>query len=170
MVNGRGLVRWKAGDLARAAAVRAVGFSVAWWAIVEGRPVGWYWAVAGVLLATASSLALWPAGRWSLVGVLRFIPYFLVESTRGGFDVALRAFRPGRQVRPGFIEHRFEDPDAHVRLLFTNLVCLTPGTLAARLEQDAVIIHLLDDQSPAVDLPRHLETRLSATTSGPRPP
>jgi multicomponent Na+:H+ antiporter subunit E len=161
--------RWLSVEVARALLVRGVVFAVVWWAIVEGRPVGWYFAVIAVAAATALSVAIYPPGRWTLRGVLRFIPYFLVESVRGGLDVALRAFRPGPQVTPDFIEYEFTGSDPQVRLLVANAMSLMPGTLAARVHDHSVIVHLLDVTSSATRIPAELDARVNAMVRVRRP-
>jgi len=73
-----------------------------------------------------------------------FAPFFVWESLRGGVDVALRVVGPSLRVRPGFVAHRLRLPEGPARVSFANCVSLLPGSLAADLEGDELIVHLLD--------------------------
>jgi len=152
------------GQVARAVLARTVLFTIAWWSVAEGRPVAWPFAVAGVGGASLLSVLLLPPGRWTLMGVARFIPFFLLASVRGGVDVAWRALVPGRHVEPGWVTHVFETDDPDVRLVITNVLSLTPGTLSARLDGDRLIVHVLDLHSEAVRMPQIVEERAMAMT------
>jgi multicomponent Na+:H+ antiporter subunit E len=158
---GREVDTWQA---VRAILVRTVLFAVAWWAVAEGRPVGWLFALAGIGGASLLSLRLLPPGNWTLVGVALFVPFFLLASVRGGVDVAWRALAPGGHIAPGWVEHVFETDDPDVRLLVANALSLTPGTLSARLDEDRVVVHVLDVDSGAVRVPGIVEQRATATT------
>jgi multicomponent Na+:H+ antiporter subunit E len=163
------MLRWDAlrsGDhrRVRALVMRTVIFAIAWWAVAEGRTVSWMFIVAGVGGASMLSLVLLPPGRWTLLGVARFVPFFLVESVRGGVDVALRAFGRGPRIAPGWVEHSFESDDPDVQLVVANALSLMPGTLCARLEHGRAIVHVLDMHSPAARFAPILEERVSAMT------
>lgn len=153
------------GHVARALLSRAVLFSVAWWAVAEGRPVDWPFMLVGVGGALFLSMRLLPPGRWTLLGIVRFIPFFLVESARGGVDVALRALGPGRRIDPGWVEHEFQTDDPNVQLVVANALSLMPGTLCARLEDGRVVVHILDVHSGAAQFTPILEERASAMTA-----
>jgi len=77
-------------------------------------------------------------------GLLRFLPFFIAESTRGGLDVARRILAPALRVNPGLACYRTRLRGSGARLLFTNCVNLLPGTLAADLQRDRLRLHLLD--------------------------
>jgi len=163
------MLRWDTWHTDRRRAVRAVVtriifFAIAWWAVAEGRPVDWLFILAGVGGASMLSLLLMPPGRWTLFGVARFIPFFLVESARGGVDVALRALLPGQRVDPGWIEHAFETDDPDVQLVVANTLSLMPGTLCARLEAGRIVVHVLAAHSAAVRFAPILEERANAMT------
>jgi len=153
------------GHVVRALLSRAALFTVAWWAVAEGRPVDWPFMLVGVGGALLLSMRLLPPGRWTLLGVVRFIPFFLAESARGGLDVALRALGPGRRTAPGWMEHKFQTDDPDVQLVVANALSLMPGTLCARLEDGRVVVHILDVHSAAVRFVPILEERASAMTA-----
>ena len=55
---------------------RTVLFTILWWVLSGGSVQGWVVGVPFVLLATWLSLQLWTEYRLSLVGILRFLPWF----------------------------------------------------------------------------------------------
>ncbi len=121
-------------------------------------------AVGLWLLLTDASLASWVIGAptilavlWyanhsdgqggaavSLRGALRFLPFFLRESMRGGIDVAGRVLAPRLRVDPGFVTYATALKQPAARVLFANSVSLLPGTLAADLDGQALRVHALD--------------------------
>ncbi len=135
-----------------------------WWVLVGGDAASW---VVGIPVVAA---AVWSAWRlrsgdaaWiSLPGLLRFVPYFLWESIRGGVDVASRVVRPRMAIRPGFVTHttRLRTPAA--RLLFINCISLLPGTLAADIADGEVRVHTLDLEGDTGHELSRLERRVAA--------
>jgi multicomponent Na+:H+ antiporter subunit E len=129
-----------------------------WWLLSAGAPESW------LVGAPTVALALWvqrrqsrhESARLSLIGLLRFLPFFIAESVRGGLDVAQRTLAPQMRINPGLSRYRTRLRRPAARLLFTNCVSLLPGTLAARLvEVDQLELHLLDaDIDPEPDLRR----------------
>jgi multicomponent Na+:H+ antiporter subunit E len=77
--------------------------------------------------------------------MLRFIPWFLLQSVLGGLDVALRAFRGPRVLNPSLIEYPTRIRGPVIRVIFANTVSLMPGTLTARFHGDHLTVHVLDD-------------------------
>ncbi|WP_052464363.1 Na+/H+ antiporter subunit E [Geoalkalibacter subterraneus] len=117
------------------------------WEIIAGWSSGsWGMGSVAVLIATAVALCLRSreAGplRWS--GAIRFLPYFFLQSVRGGVDVARRAFSPGMQLEPLLVEHPLSLPPGAARLFLVNVVSLLPGTLGADVRKDCLVVHALD--------------------------
>lgn len=96
-------------------------------------------AAAGVLLAPGRPY------RWRPLRLLAFCAYFVVESLRGGLDVAWRALHPRLPVQPGFTEMKLSLPPGPPRTLMLSVVSLLPGTLSADLdpERNILCVHLL---------------------------
>ena len=113
-----------------------------WWLLTDGSPGSWLIGLPAV------ATALWLFGpaklRLSPVGLLRFLPFFIGNSIRGGLDVALRTLAPEPRVNPELAYYRVSLQSPQARLLFANCVNLLPGTLAADLERDRLRLHLLD--------------------------
>jgi multicomponent Na+:H+ antiporter subunit E len=99
-----------------------------------------------VLVAAWSAVRLRGSGkqRMRLVGLLRFLPFFIWQSVLGGLDVVSRVMRPTMRIAPGFLDYRMRLQKPAARLLFVNSLSLLPGTLAADLDGDALRIHALD--------------------------
>lgn len=64
-------------------------------------PSGFLPAVAVATLASVQ-LGAHARSRFSLLGLLRFLAMFAVESVRGGADVARRSLGYRLHIRPGF--------------------------------------------------------------------
>jgi len=115
------------------------------WGVLTGSFRTWAVGLPVVLLCIAANLLLPPrrAWRFRLRGAVAFVPYFLVQSVRSGFDVAVRAMRPSLPLSQKFIRYRLRLPDGPSRVFFANCISLLPGTLSCRFEPDAVRVHVL---------------------------
>lgn len=132
-------------------------FAFLWWLLADGQPSSWIIGIPAVLFAAWAFTRLNPrAGHYvSLIGLLRFIPFFLTESLRGGIDVAARTLHPRLNIKPGFYRYQLELEDGLQRLFFVNCVNLLPGTLTADIHEDCIEIHLLsEDMNPEAGLSR----------------
>ena len=94
--------------------------------------------------ATWLSLRLLP-GRLHLSPwrVLRHFPTFIRDSLLGGIDVARRALSPRMPLSPGWVEVPVRLPDGG-RVALGAELSLMPGTLAAGVRGDKLLVHLLD--------------------------
>ncbi len=132
------------------ALLRTAIFAGLWWVLTAGDPASWI--VGGPAVVLAGFLGLWLAGstswRWRIMGLTRFLPFFLWRSFIGGIDVARRALHPKRPLVPGFVDYRMGLPQAAARIFMINTVSLLPGTLSVEITGDKLIVHALD-----VDLP-----------------
>lgn len=150
--------------LATAAAFRFVLVGAAWVILTGGSLSYWGLALLIVASATAISLVAMPAGgwRWSMPGMLRFIPHFLKQSILGGFDVALRALRPDLPIRPGIVTFTMRMPPGPQQVFFVNTLSLQPGTAVVAVEGDTLVIHALDTSTPVDETIRQVEDRVAA--------
>lgn len=120
-----------------------------WWVLTGGDRHSWIiggLAVGLALRISATISAPQATLRFSAVGLLRFIPYFLVQSVRGGSDVARRAFSPRLPLNPALVHYPLQLPPGGARIFMLNTVSLLPGTLSADLTDNTLTIHLLDQQ------------------------
>jgi len=130
-----------------------------WWIIAGGAPGSWSIGVPTVLAAAwaVARLGTGAEVRLSMVGWLRFVPFFLWESLRGGIDVARRTLGRRVRVNPGFLRYQTWLTDPAARVFLTNCVCLLPGTLAAELEGDRLTVHVLSTEMDSDAELRRLE-------------
>jgi multicomponent Na+:H+ antiporter subunit E len=117
-----------------------------WWVLTGGRVSSWIIGVPTIALAlwvmgAAPPTPLWPI---SFVGLLRFIPYFLLQSVHGGIDVARRAYSPSLPLDPQIIDFSLNLPAGRPQIFFLNSVSLLPGTLSADLVGTTLKVHVLD--------------------------
>ncbi|MFW2373703.1 MAG: Na+/H+ antiporter subunit E [Gammaproteobacteria bacterium] len=121
-------------------------FLLIWWALTDGATNSWWIGVPAVLLALMSSAMLLPPIDFVWYQFLRFVPFFLMYSLRGGIDVAWRAFHPRMPIYPDLVEYPIRLPPGLPRVFLANTVNLLPGTLSAALEQNIMKIHVLDSR------------------------
>jgi multicomponent Na+:H+ antiporter subunit E len=142
----------RAGSLRYAAAFVARGllFAAVWWILAEGRVRSPLVAVVLILATAAVSFTVLEPGAWRLKARAfpRFALYFLRQSVLGGIDVARRALNPSLPLEPGFIAIDLSPSTPERRALLVTVVSLLPGTLAARLDGDRLLVHALDVQHP----------------------
>lgn len=134
---------------------RTALFSLLWWLLTEGNASSWWFGVPLVLLATGVSTLLAPPSCRSLAGWLRFIPFFIGHSLKGGFDVAWRAMHPALPIAPLLVEYQMRLANEQARVFMANTACLLPGTLGARFEGASLKVHVLDGHG---DFHSELET------------
>lgn len=143
---------------------RLLGFSLLWWVLTEGYPGAWGLGAPIVLLAILTTLLLPSGGDWNWrpAGLARFLPFFLLQSLRGGIDVARRALHPQRPLTPGMFEFRLRLPASPARIFFANTVNLLPGTCIASLQDQLLRVHVLDASLPVAAALRQVEERVAA--------
>jgi multicomponent Na+:H+ antiporter subunit E len=143
------------------------------WVVLAGPgdPSSWLIGAPAVIAAAWSRQRLSAADRprLSVPGALRFLPYFVVESFKGGIDVALRVIGPRVRVDPGLVDYRLSLTRPTARVFFADLVSLLPGTLSADLRGNLVSIHALDRGIDPVPELRRLERRVAALFREPPP-
>ncbi len=129
-----------------------LSFSLLWVLLTQGDIGSWVIGVVVVPLATWCAICLFPPGdegemakrSLRISALLRFIPFFLEQSLRGGWVSALFALHPRKRVHSGFIKYTTCLPPGRPRLFFINTVNLLPGTVSAECHGDVMTIHALD--------------------------
>ncbi len=119
-----------------------------WWVLSGGDPGSWAVGVPVTAIAAVLSSIMLPPFRWSLGGAIRFWPFFLWASLRGGFDVAMRALHRRLPLYPGVVPHATRLPGPVAQVSMVNLMSLVPGTLAADLRDGCILVHALDSRGP----------------------
>jgi multicomponent Na+:H+ antiporter subunit E len=159
----------------REIAGRLLLFSAVWMLLAGTDPLSWLVGVPAVIAASWASQRLAQRARGlSLSGLLRFVPYFVVESVRGGLDVARRVLRPRMRISPGVQTYRSRLDDRAARVFFAGSISLLPGTLSADLRGHVVHVHALDadgDLAPELErLERRVADLFAQPLSPARPP
>ncbi len=126
--------------------LRLGGCLFLWWVLTGGRPSSWIIGVPTIALAlwVMNSAPQNPALNISFVGLIQFIPYFLLQSVRGGIDVAHRACSISLPLDPRIIDFPLNLPAGRAQIFFLNSVSLLPGTLSADLVGKTLKVHVLD--------------------------
>lgn len=141
---------------------RVVLFALIWWVLVDGATDSWPIGLPVTVLATMLSVLLLPPTSWSLVGIARFIPFFIWQSIRGGVDVASRALHPKLPISPGLYDYPLRLPPGLPRVFMANIASLLPGTLSVELKGANLHVHVLDKTGAFAEQFFALENKLVA--------
>lgn len=129
---------------------------------------GWAFGIPSVLLATFFALFL---NTEPLIVRFSYLPGFLIFFFRAGWngavDVARRSVMPRCPIDPEWVRYRFREKDARVRLLVSAIIGLCPGTLASRIEDDRLCVHVLDTSIEWEETAAGLESKLARVLVGP---
>lgn len=147
--------------------------SLLWFILTAGNIESIIVGLPFILLAAFSIQRLSDNSKISInaQALLRFIPWFLWNSLRGGIDVAKRAISPTLQLNPGFVIYPLNIPAGSARIFMINCLSLLPGTLSAELNNNTLVLHALDVNMDVIgdtrDVERHVESlfNLAASTS-----
>lgn len=112
--------------------------------------------IVGVMASAAgAALGAWLAPEaaypWRPIRWLWFVGFFLLESFKGGFDVALRAIRPDLPIDPMIQNRTLSLPAGKPTMLLTSFISLLPGTLSVLLNtsDNCLQIHYLAPETAA---------------------
>lgn len=128
-----------------------VFFSLLWWSLTENSAKQLWMGVILVTIASLTALRNLTSERFLIVFNLRnfihFAWYFVSQSIRGGFQVALLAFMPSKKINSGYHKYTTRIPAEaeFARLCFASCLGIFPGTLSCGYQQDVLIIHILDE-------------------------
>jgi len=122
----------------------------------------------GLLLGWAIprfTLAFWPerVRIYSTARLLRFAGVFLYDVLVANLAVARLILAGPRALRPAFVVVPLDLSNDLALSLLANTICLTPGTVSARLSADRrrLLVHALDCGDPA-ELVATVKTRFEA--------
>lgn len=150
---------------------RVLLFTGVWLLLAGTDPLSWIVGVPAVAGATWASQRLAQRARGlSLIGLVRFLPYFLLESVRGGMDVAFRVLRLRLRISPGVQTYRSRLHDRAARIFFAGSISLLPGTLSADLRGSVVHVHALDAATDLTPELARLERRVAELFAQTLPP
>jgi multicomponent Na+:H+ antiporter subunit E len=137
------------------------------WVLLTGAPpASWVVGAPAVAAAVLAGRLLHPAGvprvpRARLLAALAFLPYFLWQSLRGGWDVARRALRPSLPLAPGRTTYDCRLPPGPARTFLANVASLLPGTLYLGDAAGAMELHVVDRSQPVQAELADLEERVA---------
>lgn len=153
-----------AGTLRRISFTWLLVFALVWWVLALPRTDGWVAGGLAVALGTLLHTGLGGRGgeRIRFRGLLGFLPFFLVQSLRGGTDVARRALSPSLPLATGFLRYRIRIPEGPARVFFINCISLLPGTLSTQLQDRSLRIHLLAEDDRVAGRLSLLEEKVAA--------
>jgi multicomponent Na+:H+ antiporter subunit E len=144
---------------------RILLFSALWWVLTEAYPGSWGFGLPVAILAALVSLSFRRPAGWgfTMTGLLRFLPFFLWQSLRGGIDVAGRAFHPRLPLNPGLLEFALRLPPGVSQVFFADTLSLLPGTCSVELGPTGLLhIHALDTSLPVERELRRVEARVAS--------
>lgn len=153
-----------------------IALSLLWLILTEGDVYQAWLGLGFVMLAAISVSWLTKPGPSQsgsrpiqlLPGALgRYLALFISQSLTGGIDVARRALRPGRNVRPLLMHYHMRIPATgeNARMVFAISICLFPGSLSCSFKNDVLIIHMLDEELANLKAIERLEERVAALFS-----
>lgn len=147
-------------------------FGLLWLVLGGPDPMSWIIGIPAVMGAVWAKACLSGSrlGGLSYRGAAQFLPYFLLESLKGGSDVALRVSGPRVRVDPGYVTYPLRLVRPSARIFFMNVVNLLPGTLTADIAGNEAKIHTLDQGKDPVWALIELEERVAALFGERLPP
>lgn len=149
--------------VAMALAARIALVMALWLVISEFERQLFSYGMGTAVVVALVSIRLVPvqAPGLSVTGLLRFIPYFAWYSFLGGLDVAWRACHPRLPISPCTITHPVSLQSGTGRTLLLLIVSLLPGTLAVRIQDQALKVHCLDARGNHANAIAMLERRIA---------
>lgn len=148
-------------------------FAGLWLLLTKAALSSWVIGLIVVPIATALSLMLLPpaikhhhkhhqGSRICIPGLLGFIPFFIWQSLRGGWQAARFALQSGLPLQPGFFVYQTQLPAGSARVFFLHLTSLMPGTLSATIDDDRLHVHALTDLAQSEQDLRQSEQKVAA--------
>jgi multicomponent Na+:H+ antiporter subunit E len=148
--------------------LKTVLFGVLWWSLVESTFSSWLIGIIVVPFAAWLSITLYRNNTqksenttsFSIVGLLKFLPFFAWQSLKGGYQTASLALS-SRAAPADFIEFETFLGSRREKILFMHIISLMPGSLTANINGQIIRIHILDINEYSEDGLRDCEQRLS---------
>lgn len=136
--------------LTQSVILRTALLCLLWWTLTDGRSDAWGVGSVAILMALMLSLKLMPPSAGiSLVGLAGFTIFFLLQSVKGGMQVARIALRPRLSLNPALIDISVRLPEGRAQVMLTGTLSLLPGTLARAIDGGRMQLHVLDKGMPA---------------------
>ena len=81
-----------------------------------------------------------------------YLLVFFWDLIKSNLDVALRVLKPSLPINPGIVKTKTVLKSKMARMILTNSITLTPGTLTVDIEDDILYIHWIDVESEDIDI------------------
>ncbi|MBM9535688.1 Na+/H+ antiporter subunit E [Desulfobulbus alkaliphilus] len=142
--------------------IRTALLVVIWWVLTENQG-GWVFGILSALMIACCSLLLTPPAthRLRVHRLPGFFLFFLVQSLRAGWDVAVRTVRPSLPLQPAILSVPLMLPAGAPTWWLMLVVSLLPGTLSAHLDGRTLELHCLDEGLDVVADVREAERHLA---------
>lgn len=142
--------------------IRTVVLAGIWWVLTENRG-GWGFGVPAAVAVACLSLLLTPPATHALrvYHLPGFVLFFLVQSLRAGWDVAVRTISPSLPLQPAILSVPLMLPAGAPTWWLMLVVSLLPGTLSTHLNGRTLELHCLDEGLDVVADIREAERRLA---------
>ena len=119
--------------------------------------------ILGVGFILSLSLAVIFGRRTNVLDEFKFTPkaffytgvYLLVffwDLVKSNIHVALIVLKPSLPINPGIVKTKTVLKSKMARLILTNSITLTPGTLTVDIEDDILYIHWIDVKSEDIEI------------------
>jgi len=119
--------------------------------------------IFGVGFILSLSLAFIFGRRTNVLDEFKFTPkaffytgvYLLVffwDLVKSNIHVALIVLKPSLPINPGIVKTKTVLKSKMARMILTNSITLTPGTLTVDIEDDILYIHWIDVKSEDIDV------------------
>lgn len=148
--------------------IGCVWFALLWMLLNQNDAASWVLGVFFVCAASALSIGLSTHRKSEqtssirFIGCVTFIPYFIWQSLRGGWDVATYALYPNKPVNGGFYRYKTTLTEGLPGLVLIQVVSLLPGTMSTSASRDHIVIHILDIDTFVVSELSECERRVSS--------
>jgi len=81
-----------------------------------------------------------------------YLLVFFIELIKSNIHVALIVLKPSLPINPGIVKTKTVLKSKMARMILTNSITLTPGTLTVDIEDDILYIHWIDVKSDDIDI------------------
>ena len=82
-----------------------------------------------------------------LPGLIRYVPWLIVQVIRSNLDVARRIVSPKLPIHPSVIHVDAAHHTEVGRVTYANSITLTPGTISLDVSEEAIEVHALTEEA-----------------------
>lgn len=81
-----------------------------------------------------------------------YLVVFFIELVKSNIHVALIVLKPSLPINPGIVKTKTVLKSKMARMILTNSITLTPGTLTVDIDDDILYIHWINVESQDIDI------------------